>query len=397
MKKNFIIFLFVLIFIAAAAEIVSAQTFSKEDIAETFTIAVLREQFFAPRAFPDYFRFAKSIWYFDNLGLSYFPTEQINCLKWEYLENPRYAWYFNCLQPMEEKDWALLGRENTGKVFKQTIYLDEPYNRNVFHGLNFPDVTHLDDFYLYTDLFVTDSYPEDTGSCYVYFSNSTLVGNRTSYGILIDPRDGIYKATNNYDTFSTVQNKAAYSGLFLLGSEVHRLELIEKLEPSLYEGKTGSIGNDIFINDDMDGRFSADLESLRESAKKEGQSEDIKAYRIELVRIHGITAVYINGVFATEFEDQIMTDGLNFYSARLDDELTVTINDQEIDLKDVTDSLIIDEYVIRRFDEETWTIFDPEKVTGKVSWTIGPRLYTGGRTVTVAAGNINIYTRAQGR
>ena len=395
MKKNLTILLFSLILLITSVDAACAQTFSKEEIKNTFTIAMLRENFYT-KALPEYFRFAKSIWYFDNLGLSYFPTEQINCLEWEYLENPRYSWYFNCLKPIEEKDWALLGRENTGKAFKQTIYLDEPYEQNVFHGLDFPKVTNLEDFYFYTDLFITDNYPADTGSCYVYFTNSTLVGNRTSYGILIDPQDGIYKATNNYDTFSTVQNKAAYSGLFLLGSEVHRLELIEKLEPSLYEGKTGSIGGEIFINDDLDGKFAADLEALQTSAKKDGQSEDIKVYRIELVRIDGLTSVYINGVFVSEFQDQIITDGLFFVSARVDDDLTVTLHNEVIDLKNVTDTLEIDEYIIRRFDKETWTVFDPERVNKKVSWTLGPRLYTGGRTVTVAAGDVYIYSRPQG-
>ncbi len=366
-------------------------TLTEDEIKMIFSKAVLREQFLN-KSNIQYYRFAKPIKYYDNLGLSYFPSETLASLKWEYLDNPRYSWYFYDVQPPTEKDWALLGREGTGSVFKQMIYLEEPYSDDVFHGVDFPGVNYLADFYFYTDLFILDEFPENYGSGYVYLSNSVLYGNRTSYGILIDPRDGIYKAVNNYDTFSTVQNKAAYSGLYLLGSETHDLELIEKLDPSLYEGKTGSIGNSIYPNEKIDDKFFSDLESVKEYAKKAGMTKDPSWYRIELVRIDEKTALYINGVFVVELEDGLKTDGLTFISARSTDNLKMKIGTNIIDLETILDWYTIDDYIIHRFDEETWTVYDPKKVTRMVSYTTGPRLYKGGRTVTVANGNVILYT-----
>lgn len=403
MKKYLLCLMLVLLLLTAGTCAVSAQENTNEEnrpvrtiddntITETFTKAVFREQFQTP-AKAQYCRFAKDIWYFDNLGLSYFPSEHIISLDWEHIDNPYYSWYFHELSHLEQKDWGLIMRECNGKYFKQMIYLDKPADRDVFHGLDFPKVTYLDDFYFYTDLFITDSYPENTGSVYAYFSNSMIVGNRTSYGILIDPRDGIYKAANNYDSFSTIQNKSAYSNLYLLGSEKHQLDLIEKLDPSLYEGKSGSIGNDLFPAENIDQKFAAKLEAVRQNAAKEGTTEDPAAYRIELVRLSGRTALFINGVFVTEFEDNIRTDGKTFVSVRNGDEPVFQVSDQEIDLTIVTGTLKIEDYVIERFDEETWTIYDPENVTGIVSWTVGPRLYAGGEMTTMAAGNVIIFGR----
>ena len=386
MKKNLICIILLLLAVLAAAEAVSAQTYSPEEIKSTLSKAILREPFVNVSK-AQYYRFAKSIWYYDNLALSYFPSEIIGGLKWEYIDNPGYLWFFNAVELPQPKDWALVMREDTGKVYKQMIYLDEPYEKDVFQGLDFPRVTNLSDFYLYTDLFITDEYPENTGSAYVYFSNSMQVGNRTSYGILIDPRDGIYRAYNNYDSFSTIQNKSAYSGTYLLGSEKHSLDLIEKLDPSLYEGKTGCIGSELFPAEDMDGKFAADLDALKTAAAKDGSSEDPAVYRIELVRLDGLTAIYINGVFVYEFKDNIETDGLTFKSARNEDDRVF----RGIDLTTIEDELRVDEYTIRRFDDETWTIYDPASIVNKVSWTIGPRLYAGGETVTMAAGDVIIY------
>ncbi len=385
MKKNLIIVILVFLAVFTAAETVWAQSVSKEEIKMTFTKALLREQF-ANVSKVQYYRFAKSIWYFDNLALSYFPSEVIGGLKWEYIDNPAFLWFFNPVELPQPKDWALVMREDNGRVYKQMIYLDEPYKQDVFQGLDFPRVTYLSDFYFYTDLFITDEYPENTGSAYVYFSNSMLVGNRTSYGILIDPRDGVYRATNNYDSFSTVQNRSAYSGTYLLGSEKHSLELIKKFDSSLYEGKNGCIGSELFPAEDLDGKFAADLNSLKESAAKDGSTADPAVYRIELVRLNGETAIYINGVFVYEFEDKIETDGLTFKSARKDNLMF-----HDIDLTTVTDEVTVGEYTIRSFDDETWTIYDPVSIVKKVSWTIGPRLYAGGETVTTAAGNVIIY------
>ncbi len=402
MKKYCVCFTVFCLILSIGIHIASAQDAPKKEsdtvsramnsgeIGEIFTKAVYREQFQTPSK-AQYARFAKDIWYFDNLGLSYFPSEYVSSLEWEHIDNPYYNWYFHELSHLDRKDWGLVMRENTGKVFKQMIYLDEPSEKDVFHGLDFPKVTYLEDFYFYTDLFITDSYPEGTGSVYVYFSNSMLVGNRTSYGILIDPRDGIYRAVNNYDSFSTVENKSAYSNLYLLGSEKHYLDLIERLDPSLYEGKTGSIGNDLFPAENIDRKFAEKLDAVKQTAAKDGTSDDPAVYRMELIRLNGRTNLYINGVFVTDFEDDIRTDGLSFVSVRNGDDPIFRISDQEIDLTTVTDILEIEDFVIRRFDEETWTIFNPKNVTEMVSWTIGPRLYAGGEMMTAAAGNVIIY------
>ena len=386
MKKKFLIFILILMIGAISAGVVSAQTLSPEQIGETFTKAILREQF-VNRVTPQYYRFAKSIWYFDNLALSYFPSELVTGLEWEYIINPGYSWYFHEISSPDQEDWGLLVREDTGKVYRQTIYLDEPFGQDVIHGLDFPRVTYLSDFYLYTDLFILDNYPEDTGSAYVYFSNSMLIGNRQSGGILIDPRDGIYRATNNYDAFSNIAKSSRYSGLYLLGTESHSLELIEKLDPSLYEGKTGCIGNDIFTAEDLDGKFAADLEAVQQSALKDGLNENPSVYRIELVRVSGITALYINGVFVTEFEDGIITDGLTYYTDEENNRPTY----MGIDLTKIDGTVYFDNFTLSRVDEGTWVVYAPDTITDMVSWTIGPRLYSDGETVTMAAGNFYLY------
>lgn len=388
MKKKLLLFLMTFLLASVMIGTAAAQSMSKEQIASTYTKAVLREQF-VNKTNPQYYRFAKRIWYFDNLALSYFPSEIISGLNWEYIDNPGYSWYFHSLAAPVQDDWALLCREGTGKVNKQMIYIDEPIEKDVIHGIDFPRVTYQSDFYLYTDLFILDNYPEGTGSAYVYFSNSPLYGNRTSYGIMIDPRDGIYKATNNYDTFQNVTNTSAFSGLFLLGTEKHELELLHKFDPSLYEGKTGSIGNDIFSIEDLDGKFNADLESIKQNAVKEGYSDDPSVYRIELVRLGGTTHIYINGVFVYEFKDNLITDGLTYYTSKSD----VPPVYNGIKLEEIKGTVGFDKFTLKQIDDQTWTVYVPESVTDMVSWTIGPRLYAGGETVTMAAGNFYIYSK----
>ena len=386
MKKKFLVFILILVICAISAGVVSAQTLSPEQIGETFNKAILREQF-ANKTIPQYYRFVKSIWYFDNLGLSYFPSELVTGLEWEYIRNPGYRWYFHPVSSPEQEDWGLLVREGTGKVYRQMIYLDEPFGQDVIHGLDFPKATYLSDFYLYTDLFILDNYPEGTGSAYVYFSNSMLMGNRESNGILIDPRDGIYRAVNNYDAFSNVGKSSRYSGYYLLGTETHSLELIEKFDPSLYEGKTGCIGNDIFTAEDLDGKFAADLESVQQSALKDGLNENPSVYRIELVRISGVTAVYINGVFVTEFEDGIITDGLTYYTDEENNRPTY----MGIDLTKIDGTVNYDKFTLSRVEDGLWVVNVPDSITDMVSWTVGPRLYGDGETVTMASGNFYLY------
>ena len=389
MKKNIKIFFLILILTAISFVSVSAQSLSKEDIASVFSKAILREQF-VNKTNMQYYRFVKNIWYFDPLGLSYFPSENLTDYYWKNPNNfgNNEDWgYFG----IGENDWALLGRELTSKVEKQFIYLKEPAEYDVFHGQDFPRVTYLDNFYLYTDLFVIDEYPEQKGSGYVYFSNSMLTGNRDNYGILIDPRDGIYKASNNYDSYNATGSTNRHYGYYVLGREQHGLDLIYKLDPSMYEGKTDCLGDEIYPIENLSTRFNDDLEAVKQAAEKDGLTGNISVYRIEIVRLEGKTAVYINGVFVYEFEDGIITDGLTYISNRNNSSQYASIRGKRIDLLGITEKVYIDDVVIDRLDDDTWSVYDPTTITRLVSWSVGPRLYAGGETVTMASGNLILY------
>ena len=390
MKKKFLIFILILMIGAISAGVVSAQTLSPEQIGETFNKAILREQFIN-KTNMQYYRFAKNIWYYDNLNLSYFPSETVTETYYENPDNFKMNFKDSVYHPMTEKDWALLGREMTGKAAKQIIYLTEPAEYDVIHGLDFPRVTYQENFYLYTDLFILDSYPENSGSCYVYFSNSIIAGNRDSYGILIDPRSGIYKMSQNYD-YANIMNNSKHSGYYLsgYGLETHGMQLLQELDPAQYEGKYDSIGNDIFPNENIDTRFNEDFEALKQSAIKDGMTENISAYRIEIIRLNGETSVYINGTFVAEFEDEIITDGTSYVSNRNGDKQYITIRGARVDILSINGTDLLEDVKITRIDDDTWSVYDPSTVNKLVSWTIGPRLYKGGETVTMAAGNLII-------
>ena len=390
MKKLIILLLLVFVITITSISVTSAQTLSGEEIPQTFNKAILREQFFN-KTNVQYYRFPKNIWYYDSLALSYFPSELVSTLYWEDPNNFGKGVNSITQRDLGPDDWALLGREMTGKAAKQMIYLDKPSSYEIIHGLDFPTVSYQDDFYLYTDLFLLDNYPENTGSCYIYFSNSILAGNRDSYGILIDPRAGIYKASNNYDTLNAISNRQRHYGYYAIGGEQHGLELIQELEPALYEGLTGSIGNDLFPIDNIDTKFNEDYEALKQNASKDGFTDDISVYRIELVRLNGITAVYINGIFTAEFEDEMVTDGLSYISNRNGKAQYITIRGKYVDLKTISGTMNIDDVRIKRLDEDTWSVYNPDTVNKLVSWTMGPILYTGGETVTMASGNLIIY------
>ena len=148
MRRRFILLFLTLIAAISLVNVVFAQTPSSEEITATFTRAILREQFFN-KTNMQFYRFPKNIWYFDNLALSYFPSELVSTLYWKDPNNFGKSVSSITLRDLDSNDWALLGREMTGKTAKQMIYLEKPSYYDIIHGLDFPAVSYLDDFYLH--------------------------------------------------------------------------------------------------------------------------------------------------------------------------------------------------------------------------------------------------------
>ncbi len=194
-----------------------------------------------------------------------------------------------------------------------------------------------------------------------------LIGYDTSYGIFIDPQDGIYKATNDYKFSSSGYS----SGYYFLGDEIHNLDLITHLDSSEYMLEiseisdeisgindstivekpnetassilnTSSIGSNLLPAADFDKQFGLDVESLISN-----QESLVQAYRIEIVRFNGEVDLYINGKLAATFNDDISTTK------------------------------------------------DGQNVPDKVTWSYGPVLLQGGNTVTCSIGNLVIYGTGQ--
>ncbi len=277
-----------------------------------------------------YYRFPTDTLFFEPLDLSYFPHE---------------TWSKN--------DWALLGRWGNGTTYNQIIYSEKPATKQLIHGT---DVTQnygfLRDFYLYADLFVIDNYPENSGSCYIYYSDSLLTGYYESKGILIDPEAGIYSATNNYG--------GARIKMYSPSMIHHDLELIMELDPKEYELSAEdlsgtSIGGTEFIPEklntvlaeDMDAAFAGHLESLA-SAYRMDADPTVRAYRIEVVRSGGVSDIYINGKQVFSMDDGIKT-----------------------------------------------TLEDETVIPDKVSWSFGPILNPEGLSVTCSIGDLYIYGTGQ--
>lgn len=347
MKKTIFYNLFFLFLIL----LMTSPSFAEDDNADPgnsldalFPSLKVRDQFIQTSP-AKYYRFPADTWYFDPLALSYFPHEVL-----------------------ETDDWALLGRIKDGKTSKQIIYLDKPTNEKIIHGIDLGKaVGFLRDFYLYIDVFISDNYPENTGSCYVYYSDSLLVGYATSSGILIDPENGIYRATNKYGS----ADSGYFSGYYLQGSEEHKLDLKYSLDPKSYSPdiedvsnklnlqdtpfnvvtleennlndlNMGSIGNAFYPTVKLDDQFFSDLQYLMEKPKISSQSS-LKPYRIEIIRVDGEVEIYINGKQVAAFDDEI---------------------------------------IITK---------DGHNVPDKVSWSYGPILYEGGQTISCYIGNIVVF------
>ncbi len=316
--KKCILFIYIVILLTLSVCCVSAQ----EEAEETFRLQHFTELLvknpFDLYGKAQYYRFPTDTLFYEPIDLRFFPHE---------------TW--------DKKEWALLGRWGDGHTYNQIIYSDTPAVKQMIHGT---DVTEkygfLRDFYLYADLYVMDNYPEDTGSCYVYYSNSWMTGYWESKGILIDPEAGIYRATNSYGGESIKYYMPALIH--------HDLELIQELDPAEYtfsaENVTEtSVGAALLPKNKFIETFTEDLEYLTASFRMD-ESPEIKVYRVEVVRIDGVSDIYINGKQVASLEDGIT--------------------------KETEDGSIIPD---------------------NVSWTFGPILNPEGLTVTCAVGDFYIF------
>ena len=229
-----------------------------------------------------YYRFPQDTWFYEPLDLSYFPHE-----KWD------------------KDEWSLLGRWNDGRTYNQMIYLDAPESEIVIHGTDIgQSAGFFDDFYMYADLFVLDNYPQDTGSCYLYYSNSVMTGFDTSTGIMIDPKSGIYQAENSYggDRYKMYSQYEIF----------HDIDQIIDLNPADYEFsaediESTSIGASAYPAADLNAQFAADYEFVS-SQYRSPNASPMSVYRIEVIRENGHSDVYINGFHAASFDDEITND-----------------------------------------------------------------------------------------
>lgn len=305
-----------------------------------FTKLKVKDQFYN-NEYVKYYRSPLNVWYFDPLNLSYFPQEKLY-----------------------ENEWNLIGRWMDGTTYKQMIYLDEPINRDLYHGTTLgSQYGFLTDFYLYADLYVSDVYPEGTGSCYLYYSNSLLVGYDDSYGIMIIPEIGVLTSQNNYadkywtrydregskykdntSRFEDDDGRSFWDFFYRPGSEDHVLVPFITFDKPISQTELKSYVASKFPEPSLDTLFAKDLQKVREDAEKVND-ETLKVYRLEIIRKDCQVEVYINGEKMAEFDDEIRT-----------------------------------------------TVEDKGEVPQSVAISYGPVLINGGKTVTCSIGNLAIYS-----
>ena len=317
MKKIFPL-LFSIILVFCSAVIVFAQEIEEEiPLNRRFPLTKISDSMsqYAPAT---YYRFSPDVLFFDQIDLSYFPHE---------------LW---------KKDiWTLLGRWDDGKTYSQMIYSDTPAAKKLMHGKDVGESRgFLRDFYLYATLFIYDNYPENSGSCYIYYSDSLLIGYKESKGILIDPESGIYQAVNSYGG----SRHATYSQ----NSIKHDLELVKEIDPLDFTFDreniaSSSVGSSAYPNVNLETQFLQDLESITGKYRM-AASPSVKAYRVEVIRENGISDIYINGKNVISFRDNITTSDAA-----------------------------------------------GKPVPDRVSWSYGPILNEGGMTVTCSIGDLYIY------
>ena len=321
MKKSLILLITGLLLLLSAAAVLGQETEEITDdlfLAQRFPSLVMRERF---NEFSDktlYYRFSPDVLFFEPVDLSYFPHE-----KWS-------------------KDrWETVGRWTGPRHYHQILYFDAPADRQIMHGTDTGERRgFLRDFYLYITMFCEDNYPRDTGSCYVYFSDSLMIGFNESKGILIDPASGVYEATNSYGgTRHTTYSQSTIK---------HSLVPIVEFTPGQFditteEAETSSIGAAYYPQEKLNEEFLEDWEALNNSFRMKAAGP-VKAYRIEVIRQDGKDDIYINGKSAASIFDPIKT----------------------INARD-------------------------EIVPEKVSWSYGPILNEGGLTVTCSVGDFHLY------
>ena len=319
MKKMILILLTFLLLVSAAA--VSSQDEEQDTSMDKMYPVLKIKNPFPVNEQAHYYRFPSDMLFFEPMDLNYFPHE---------------TW--------DKEKWSLPGRWGSGKTYDQMIYLDNPVDKQQIHGTDVTKLGYLSDFYLYTDLFVLDNYPENTGSCYLYYSNSVITGLNDSQGVLIDPESGIYFVTNiyggkRYKTYTPRQIK-------------HTLSVVKELDPADYafspdelESSTFAASN--FTREKIDEAFRSKLEFV-ESSFRMHSSPGIRVYRIEVVRLNGNSMIFINGKPAFSGRDNITN-------------------------------------IKHEFEKPDKTVFS------RVAWSVGPILNPEGLTVTCSVGNFYVF------
>ena len=283
-----------------------------ENILKKFPISRYTYRFLQ-RTKHEYFRFPVQVPSFDPLDLKYFPHETWN-----------------------ETEWGLLAHYEDSYTFKQLMMLRDPVETWTFQGKSIGhEYGFLDDFYLYATLFVSDSSPDDAGSCYIYYSDSLTKGFGMSAGIMVDPESGVFLVDNIYDIPYALTNKN------------HDMNMLVAFDRGEFPIDENNIGASSYAAHDlkydlMDEQFEQDWDSVKALYHIPGTT--VRAYRVELIREGTNLRVYINGKPAAELDDGITTS------------------------------------------DENWVAHP-----SKVSWSYGPLLHDGGETVTCSIGALYIY------
>lgn len=305
--------LFIMIVSLSAAVLQCAAQETEISLTEQYPSLLYREHF--DLDVPEkYYRAPAMELLYDPFDLAYFPHE---------------SW--------PEPLWVLLGRKTAHGIYEQMLMQNDPGTEPVIQGTAVgAEHGFLDDFYLYATLFAADNYPESSGTCYLYYSDSLFEGLlHTSHGLLIAPGMGIYRTVDSY------------AKKYDPATSTHEMELLLEFSPEDFAFPTDDISSSVLAANEFDAntekQFLSDWKTLRNAYRMPG-SPDVKPYRLEIIRRNALTDVYINGTLAAQVPDHITKP----------DE-----NENEI----------------------------PEKV----SWSYGPLLLPGGLTVNCSVGDIYIY------